>query len=198
MTYAAMAQDVADWLTVLGAERAIFVGHSMGGKTAMSLALTAPERVVSLIVIDIAPVSYNHSHLDLIDAMRALDLSTLRARSEADQSLAEHIPDPTLRGFLLQNLVLQDGSLYWRLNLSALAAHMDELVGFPPFEDKSYTGPVLFVGGKYSEYVLPEYVPSIRSYFPQARLEYIDAGHWVHAEQPELLLGLLREFIATD
>ncbi len=151
MTYPAMAQDIADWLNMLGIEQPVLVGHSMGGKTAMMLALTAPERVVSLVVIDIAPVIYSHSHAALINAMQELDLTTLRSRSDADQALAAGIPDPALRGFLLQNLVLQDGSLFWRINLAALASHMDDLIGFPDLAGRSYSGPVMFVAGKRSD-----------------------------------------------
>jgi esterase len=195
MTYPAMAQDTADWLDMLAIEQPVLVGHSMGGKTAMMLALTAPERVASLVVIDIAPVNYGHSHMGLINAMQELDLTTLRSRGDADQSLAASIPDPALRGFLLQNLVLQDGRLFWRINLSALAAHMDDLIGFPDLAGRSYSGPVMFVAGKRSDYVLPKYEEAIKDYFPTARLEYIEAGHWVHAEQPAILIDLIRDFV---
>ena len=195
MTYPAMAQDIADWLNMLGIEQPVLAGHSMGGKTAMMLALTAPQRVASLVVIDIAPVNYSHSHAALINAMQELDLTTLRSRSDADQALAAGIPDPVLRGFLLQNLVLQDGSLFWRINLAALASHMDDLIGFPDLAGRSYSGPVLFIAGKRSDYVLPKYERTIKDYFPNARIEYIDAGHWVHAEQPAILVELISEFV---
>lgn len=194
MTYSAMVEDVVQWSNMLGLNRAIFLGHSMGGKTAMTLALSAPERVSALIVVDIAPVSYKHSHLALVAAMRDLDLSTLRSRTEADRALAESITDDAVRGFLLQNLVLEGGRLSWRLNLPALAAHMDDLVGFPGLS-AAYTGPVLFVAGARSDYICPEHKQAIYNYFPNARIESIEAGHWVHAERPALLLETIMEFL---
>jgi len=198
MTYPAMAQDIVDWLTILGIEQAVLVGHSMGGKTAMTLALTTPQMLTKLAVIDIAPVRYTHTHLSLIEAMRGLDLATLRSRGEADRALAENIPDPGIRGFLLQNLVLEEGSLRWRLNLAALAAHMDDLVGFPEFGETSYSQPVVFIAGSRSDYVLPEHEPRIYRYFPNAQIERVDAGHWIHVEQPERLLESLDNFISSS
>ena len=194
MTYSAMVEDVVQWSNMLGLNRAIFLGHSMGGKTAMALALSAPERVSALIVVDIAPVSYSHTQLPLVAAMRGLDLNTLRSRTEADRALGRSVTDAAVRGFLLQNLVLEDGRLSWRLNLPALAAHMDDLVGFPSLSF-TYTGPVLFVAGTRSGYIRSEHRQTIHDYFPNARIESIEAGHWVHAEQPALLLEKIVEFL---
>jgi len=197
MSYPEMADDISAWLSMLGIQEAILVGHSMGGKTAMTLALTQPKRVRALGVIDIAPVTYSHTHAGLIEAMRALDLRTLRSRTDADRALAVDVPDAPVRGFLLQNLVLDDGVFSWRLNLDALAEHMDQLVGFPEFPGRTYDGSATFIYGTLSDYVRPGYHSEISRLFPRASIQPIEgAGHWLQVEQPTLLLQHLTGFIA--
>ncbi|MDX1575370.1 MAG: alpha/beta fold hydrolase [Kiloniellales bacterium] len=199
MSYRAMAADVAAFLERQGLEGATVLGHSMGGKAAMLLALERGELVGRLIVVDIAPVAYGHSHLPTIEAMRAIDLSAVSRRGEVDQALQGAVPDPGLRGFLLHNLASEDGRLRWRINLAALGNNMDGLIGYPDdLADLSYDGASLFLAGAVSDYLRAEHHPPIRALFPAAEFDAIaGAGHWVHAEQPEAFLARVQAFLDT-
>lgn len=195
--YATMADAVAVFMDSQGLAGAIVLGHSMGGKSAMVLSMTRPDLVAGLIVADIAPVPYAHRNDVYIEAMEAVDLAILQTRSDADAQLAPYVEDPGLRGFFLLNLV-QEGEVFrWRINLTGLKEMMSELHGFPEMPDGSlYGGPVLFLDGAQSSYILPDHLPVIRSYFPHARLEEIrGAGHWVHADQPAAVVMAVREFM---
>jgi esterase len=196
MQYGEMAEDVLAMLDERGYRRAALLGHSMGGKTAMAAALREPDMVERLDVVDIAPVANRPHHLGLVQAMRALDLGGIRRRGEADAALAAAVPDAAERGFLLQNLVF-DPEPRWRLNLEAIERQMPVLAGFPaPPAEKIYPGPALFVAGGRSDYLLPEHEPAIHRFFPQARIARIpDAGHWVHAEQPQAFVNIVEGFL---
>jgi pimeloyl-ACP methyl ester carboxylesterase len=198
MQYGEMAEDVLAMLGERGYRRAALLGHSMGGKAAMAAALRDPDMVERLVVVDIAPVAYRPHHLGLVRAMRALDLAGITRRGEADQRLAPAVPDTAERGFLLQNLVFDHDQPRWRLNLEAIEQQMPQLTGFPAVPDgAAYRGPALFVAGGRSDYLLPEHEPAIRRLFPTARLARIpDAGHWVHAEQPQAFLDIVELFLA--
>lgn len=201
-SYPAMAADLAALLDRLGLASAAFVGHSMGGKAAMTLALLQPERVRRLAVIDIAPVAYGHrGFLDYIAALEALDLAALGRRAEADAALAPAVPDAGVRAFLLQNLDVEGGRLVWRPNLQGLARAMATITGFPDeaLAGRRYTGPALFLRGERSAYVLPEHRAAIDSHFPRARLVTVrGAGHWVQADAPAVVTAALERFLAPD
>lgn len=182
-SYADMAGDLAQVIAAHGG-RADVLGHSMGGKAGMVLALTHPDRVRRLIVADIAPTAYGHSQSHHITAMRALDLTGLRARSEADRRLSASIPDASLRAFFLQSLDLKSDPPRWKLNLDVLEAEMPKIVGWPEITGR-YDGPALFLSGALSDYVRPEHRATISALFPRARLARIPgAGHWLHADKP--------------
>jgi len=176
---------------------ATVIGHSMGGKTAMALALREPARVSALAVLDIAPVTYGHDHFALIEALRELPLAEVHSRRDADQALSANVPDLGVRQFLLQNLVVRDGRFAWRINLDALFANMGELTGFPSkLADHRYDGESLFYFGGESSYVQAEHHAVIRTLFPKAKLESLEgAGHWLHAEQPEIVTARLMRFV---
>lgn len=196
MSYPEMADDVLRFLDDRGFARAAVVGHSMGGKTAMTLALKHPDRVERLLVADIAPVTYTHTHAPFVAAMKRADLAGRTRRSEVDSQLAEAVPEAPLRSFLLQNLVLEQGTFHWRINLDAIGSCMDSLIGFPDLGDARYNGPTLFVGGGRSDYILPEYTAPIRHHFPNARIEMIEGtGHWLHAERPEDFAKIVEAFV---
>ncbi len=196
MTYPDMAEDVLRFLDDRGFARAAVVGHSMGGKVAMTLALNHPDRVERLVVADIAPVAYTHTHAPFVAAMKRADLDGCTRRSEVEAQLAEAIPEAPLRSFLLQNLVLEQGKFHWRINLDAIGASMEDLIGFPDLGDKRYTGPTRFIGGSRSDYITPEYFDIITRYFPAAQIEMIgDAGHWVHAERPDEFASMVEAFV---
>jgi len=198
-TYPLLAGDVAELFDRLGAQRASVLGHSMGGKTAMELALSRPERVSRLIVVDIAPKRYPPHYEDLRDAMFSVDLTAIGSRREAEASLARRISDQTLRLFLLKNLRRDDmGRFRWQLDLPSIAANFDEIWAAIDGE-RTYQGPALFLRGSRSDYVSDEDLASIRRLFPRGRLATIEgAGHWVHAEQPEALIGAVESFLRQD
>jgi pimeloyl-ACP methyl ester carboxylesterase len=197
MGYPAMAEDVLETLRDRRALPCALVGHSMGGKVAMCAALAAPAAVSRLLVADIAPVPYDHAgfHARYVAAMRAVELRPGLTRAEADAALADAVPDRATRGFLLLNLRL-GAAPAWRLNLDAIGTSLETLAGWPEPEDAPYPGPTLFVAGGRSDYILPESREAIRALFPAAKvLTLKDAGHWVHADDPEGFLDAVETFI---
>jgi esterase len=193
-SYADMAADLAEVIAANGG-RADVLGHSMGGKAAMMLALTDGALVNRLVVADIAPVAYSHDQTRHIAAMRALDLSGLASRAEADQRLAATLTDPALRAFFLQSLDLKSSPPRWRINLDVLEAEMPKIIGWPQGAGR-FDGPALFLSGALSHYVLPEYRETIRTLFPGARFAKLPgAGHWLHAEKPREFEETVRVFL---
>ena len=198
MDYPSMARDVADWLSANAIERAVLLGHSMGGKTAMQLCLTDPGPIAGLIVVDIAPVAYRHTeHEPLLQAMQDLALGSLSSRTEADQALAAAVPDKALRGFLLHNLTSDNGTLRWRVNLDAIQRHLPDLIDFPLDGSPRFERETLFIRGADSNYIGDSHRQAIDSLFPNARMRTIaNAGHWVHAEQPGAFVDAVEPFLA--
>jgi len=196
--YLAIADQVAGLLDT--SDPVALVGHSLGGKVAMVLALRHPDLVERLCVVDVSPVAYDHlSEFEgYVAAMRGLDLSMLTRREDADTALAEAVPDPTVRGFLLQNLRRDGDSWRWQMNLDVLGAELAEVGGWPEAElagTPSYDGPVLWVAGARSTYVTAAYAEAMDRLFPANRKVTVKgAGHWVHSEQPEVFLEVLRRF----
>ncbi len=196
MSFDQMAADVAASIEARDLAPATLVGHSLGGKVAMRLALTRPDLVSRLVVVDVAPVLYRHSLREYIDAMRAVDLARITRRPEVDAELAKTIHDPLMRAFLLQNLVRTPEGYAWRANLEAIAANLSELMDFPPSAGQSYAGPTLFIAGSRSTYVRDQYRPVIRDLFPAVEFATIaGAGHQVHADRPDEFLARLLAFL---
>lgn len=195
MSYPAMAEDVRDFLDHQDIDAATLIGHSMGGKTAMRLALDAPQRVERLVVVDIAPTRSRHDHLPWLRAMARLDLSRVSRRSDAESLLEMAIPDAAMRSFLLQNLASTANGFAWRINLEAIQNSLPALLDFPvPTPARPFAGPALFLRGAQSDYVSAKDEARIRALFPRAEIITIEgAGHWVHAEQPERFLDALGE-----
>ncbi|SIN81487.1 alpha/beta fold hydrolase [Vannielia litorea] len=194
--YEDLAADLAEVIEAEGAPMDL-LGHSMGGKAAMMLALTRPELLRRLIVADIAPTAYSHTQGHLITAMRGLDLAGLTSRSEADRRLSGSIEDPGTRAFLLQSLDLKADPPHWRFNLDALEAEMSKIVGWPHPEG-DFAGPALFLTGAESDYVTPEHRPEIKARFPQARFARIPgAGHWLHADKPRAFEATVEAYLSA-
>lgn len=200
--YPFMAQAVANWMDEQAIPSAKIIGHSMGGKTAMQLALRHPDRVEALAVIDIAPVSYGRrEHLSFIQAMQSVDLKGITRRAEAESRLEDGIPETMIRKFLMQNLIQDDltGYLRWQINLDILAESIPALMDFPLPEDlEPYDGPSFFLAGGASDYVLPDHEAAIKRLFLDHTLERIPGGgHWLHAEHPGLFLEKVGAFLGV-
>lgn len=196
MSYPAMAADVARFIEDRGWTRAALLGHSMGGKVAMTLALTRPDLVSRLVVADIAPVQYAHTHAPYVAAMQAAKLDGVSRRGEVEAQLADAVPVASLRAFLMQNLVLEHGKFSWRVNLDAVGAGMADLIGFPDLGAATFDKPTLFVGGTASDYVTADYEPVIKARFSASRIEMMEgAGHWLHAERPDAFADLVEDFL---
>lgn len=192
-SYADMAGDLAEVIATHGG-CADVLGHSMGGKTSMVLALTQPASVNRLIVADIAPVGYGHSQSHLIAAMRGVDLSRVETRRDADDQLRGAVEEDGVRAFLLQSLDVKGQR--WRLNLDALEAEMAKIIGWPKDVSGRFEGSVLMLSGAASDYVRPEHRDTIKRYFPKARFAKIPgAGHWLHAEKPREFEESVRAFL---
>lgn len=177
-SYAAMAGDLAG---ILDGPSDV-LGHSMGGKAAMVLALSHPELVRKLVVADISPVAYGHSQGHLVEAMKALPLEQIGSRADADRLLAERVEDRGVRAFLLQSLDRREKR--WSLNLDVLGRDMDGITGWPG-ADGMFGGPALFLAGEESDYVQQGHRDEIKRLFPKARIARIPgAGHWLHADAP--------------
>ncbi len=196
MTYEVMAGDVLHYMNRRGLASASLLGHSMGGKVAMTLALRQSERVEHLVVADIAPVSYNAHHDAIFAGLTGLNLDVLQSRQEADTHLEHFVPEPAVRSFLLKNLVKSGADrFHWRLNLHAITRHYHAILQGQHAEHP-YTGPVLFLKGGLSDYIRPAYQAHTLALFPAAQLRIIPAtGHWLHAEKPLLFSRLVQRFL---
>src|SRR5690606_32475686 len=197
MSQAEMADDVLALLERLGIARADIVGHSLGGKVAMQLAMNHPECVRRLVVVDIAPVDYPRGHDTVFAALHAVDLSAVNSRRDAEAMLAPHIAEPMLRQFLLKSLERTDSGYGWRFNLPSLYTNYEALRAAP--QGELFPGPTLFVRGELSDYIAPRYEPQLRAFFPQAHIETVaGAGHWVHGDNPEVFNQLVEDFLNQD
>jgi len=198
MDYPSMARDIADFMQQHSLSSVRIIAHSMGGKVALWLALTRPELIEKLVVVDIAPVSYAHSFEDVLAGFDAVPLASIHSRQDADIHMAKIIKEHSLRQFLLQNLQWQGESFQWRLNLSTIRRSIAELTTFPeshfvqPFAKR-----VLFVGGLQSDYLNKTNQQQARQLFPKATFSMIkSAGHWLHVEQPELFKMIIEPYLS--
>ena len=201
-TYALMAQDVLalfDHLQ-LGPDTTL-MGHSMGGKVAMRLALDHPERLARLIIVDIAPRFSNMEHQDdIVAGLQAVDFTTCANRQEADAALAKYVPNVGTRQFLLKNLYRkEDNTFAWRINLEVLAAQL-AAIGEETSSTKPFLKPTLFIRGGKSDYITAEdKLHGIPALFPNSQVAtVVDAGHWVHAEKPEEIFEMVKTFVIKN
>lgn len=198
MSYAAMSRDLLELLDHLQLAQVSLIGHSMGGKAAMQFALDHPQRVRRLIVVDIAPVRYSPRHGEVIEGLKRIDLSRLSSRSEAERILAEQVDSAATRAFLLKNLYRDEHKRFaWRMNLPVIEQQYAQIGAAPV--GGHYPGPVLFIKGGESDYLLPEHRQPILQYFPQAEFKIIaGAGHLPHVEKPVAFTRLVERFLSAD
>lgn len=195
MGYDAMARDLLGLLDRLGVAKAHLLGHSMGGKVVISLARMTPERVASLIIADIAPVAYGHDHDNVFAALRRVESGQPTNRREADALLAEHVEESAVRLFLATNLERDDaGILRLRVGLDEIEEDYETIMGEPAGEG-AFEGPTLILRGAHSRYVSDEMLPALREVLPRAEIETLEAGHWLHAEQPAAFQAAVNAFI---
>lgn len=198
MSYSEMAADVAGFIESHGIDAPIVMGHSMGGKVAMQLALERPDLPRALIVVDIAPVAYGHDRMDYVAAMQTLDISGAARRGDVERELREEIDDSGIAAFLMTNLERAATGFEWRINLPAISACMADIVGFEAPEGGVFRRPTVFIAGDQSTYIRDSHKDRIAELFPRARIVTIkNASHWVHADQPEAFVKTVRAFLGA-
>lgn len=196
--YLALADDVAAYIDEHIGKACYVLGHSMGGKTAMQLALRRPDLVRKLIVVDIAPRSYPPHHDEILAGLKKLQGQHVANRREADTELEKSVPELAIRSFLLKNLVLEDGIVNWRMNLDTIAEQYPHIAAWPQTQS-SFDGPVLFLKGANSDYIVAEDRETVLALFPQAAVKSIaSTGHWPHAEKPSVFNKLMLDFLEAE
>jgi esterase len=194
MDYVEMAEDVLAYIERHDLQRVSLLGHSMGGKTAMALALLQPERVQRLVVADIAPIHYADTLTPYAEAMRSVNVAAAASRTEVQRRLQALLPDPSVAPFLAQNLVSRNDHFDWRINLGTISAAMGALSSFPAqLRERRYERPVTVIAGANSDYVRTRDGSDFLPMFEQVTVEVIDgAGHWVHADRPQAFADAVR------
>lgn len=196
--YKLLAEDLKNFLAEKSIADPIIIGHSMGGKTAMNLAVAHPELLKVLIVVDIAPKEYPVRHDSIIDGLKAMDLAQIDSRKEADEALAEYIDSFEVRQFLLKNLQRKkEGGFEWKINLKALDANLEKIsegLQYPGVFDK----PTLFIRGERSNYILKDDYDSIHKIFTSATIISLETNHWVQAEKPQEFVDSVLEFLKNN
>jgi pimeloyl-ACP methyl ester carboxylesterase len=192
--YGVMVEDLRELLDSENLDSVYLMGHSMGGKTVMNFAVKYPERVCKLIVGDIAPRYYPIHHQVILEGLNALNLSQLQSRKEADELLAPYIPELGVRQFLLKSLGRDGNGFAWKINLPVITQHIEE-VGKALDEGAVFEGPTLFLGGANSPYIQEKDLSDMKRHFPNSTWVSIpNAGHWLHAEQPQAVVAEMRKF----
>lgn len=211
-TYKDMVNDLVEYISENHVEAPIVIGHSMGGKTAMWLSVLYPEIPSAMVIVDISPVGYARisspsplisQHLNIINAMRQVDLSSVKNRNDIDREFSAYIPFDRVRQFLIKSIDRKrEGGYQWKLNIDAISNNLPEIMGgidIEKYVEKIKPQlPVLFIKGELSGYIPDEDLDAIKMLYPKASIETIfDSGHWVHAEKPEAFQGVLNHFLDT-
>jgi esterase len=195
MSYPNLAKDVIEVLDHLAIKNAHFLGHSMGGKIAMQIALYYGNRVNSLMIADIAPVKYPANHQQIINGLQAINLDKITSRKDADQHLANFVDEPSIRQFLLRNLAITEHGLQFKCNLEYIAKGYVQIIEALEGE-KQYLGDTLFIKGGNSDYILAEHKEKITTHFPHSKAKVIQgAGHWLHAEKSIAFNKIINDFL---
>lgn len=201
MSYSELAEDLYQWMLDVGLEKAHWLGHSMGGKAVMELALTHPECVDHLFIADIAPTAYAHEHDAIIAGLQMLERQgPWPSRKEADQALSVDVKNTSIRQFLLTNLTRSNEGLVLRLGLQYIVDGYDDIIAAPPALQRHapFEGPTLVIRGENSDYIQPQHYALFETYFPQCQWVVLKAGHWLHAEQPDAFAQAVEHALSGD
>lgn len=199
--YEAMQSDIKELMQELGIKKSVFIGHSMGGKLAMLLALNHPVMVEKLIIADISPVDYPlEADHEMLEVFNKIYPETVQSRNELQQMISETTTDPMLQGLILKNIIAGiNGSFRWKPDMNSISDNISRIFDFPVPENKSYINPVLFIRGNTSNYILPSHLPEIVFLFPLHCMKSIDnAGHWLHAERPNEFYQICINFLKPE
>jgi pimeloyl-ACP methyl ester carboxylesterase len=193
--YGVMVEDLRELLDAEGLDSVYLMGHSMGGKTVMNFAVTYPERVRKLIVADIAPRFYPIHHQTILEGLNSLNLKEIKSRKEADDQLDQYIPELGVRQFLLKSLTRDSEGFAWKINLKVITEKIEN-VGEALADGTVFEGPTLFLAGANSNYIQEKDISDLEAHFPNYELEFIpNAGHWLHAEQPQAVVAEMSKFL---
>jgi len=194
-SYEIMAEDLREFIVEHNIQNPVIIGHSMGGKVAMQFAVDHADMLKKLIVVDIAPKSYPVHHDTILEGLNSINMQTLASRNEADEQLSKYVPEIGTRQFLLKNIARTSEGFAWKINLPVIETGIEQIgVGLEP--NANYNGDTLFIRGRNSNYIKDEDQATLKHYFPNSELVTIEnAGHWVHAEQPETFLTAIKAFI---
>jgi pimeloyl-ACP methyl ester carboxylesterase len=194
-SYPVMVSDLLEFIDEHKLVDPIIIGHSMGGKVAMNFAVAHPDKLQKLIVVDISPRPYNLEHYVIINGLKAIPIQTITSRNEADAALADFVPEPDVRQFLLKNLQRKsEGGFTWKINLPVIDKNLSK-IGFDLEFDGAFDKPTLFIRGGKSKYVRDEDMTRIKEIFPTATLETLDTGHWVQAEKPQEFVDTVMKWL---
>jgi len=194
--YRYLTEDIENFLSVNKIKNPFVIGHSMGGKAAMNVAVKNPDLISKLVVVDIVPKTYPVHHDHILDGLEAIDLPTLTSRTEADQTLSQFIPEPDVRQFLLKNLTRKtDGGFEWKINLKSIDHHIEEIGEGMQYPGK-FERPTLFIKGAKSNYYADGDEELIRTIFTNSSFSTLDTGHWVQAEKPVEFTNTVMEFLS--
>lgn len=195
--YTFMVKDLVEFIDDHQIQNPIVIGHSMGGKAAMNFAIAHPDKLACLIVVDIAPRAYNLEHYTIAEGLNAITIDTLTSRNEADEQLARFVPEPDVRQFLLKNLQRKpEGGFSWKINLKVITEKLGN-VGVDLQYKGTFNKATLFIKGNRSNYIGDTDTKLILQYFPQAKLEGMDTGHWVQAEKPQEFVTLVHNYLQS-
>jgi pimeloyl-ACP methyl ester carboxylesterase len=192
--YKALTLDLEEFIKEHAIENPVILGHSMGGKTAMNFAVKNPDKLDKLIVVDIVPKYYPVHHDQILEGLEAIDLKAVQSRNEADKILSNYVPEPDVRQFLLKNLSRNENGFEWKINIAGIDKNIEQ-IGAGLEYPGTYDGPSLFIKGAKSNYYKPGDEETIKKIFTQAKIETIDTGHWVQAENPQEFSKMVLSFL---
>jgi len=203
--YNVMANDIFEFMKSQNIDKAVLLGHSMGGKTVMTFAGRYPEKVSALIVVDISPAKYFinsfsdikvEKHKKIIEALNDKAILQAKSRNEADKICEKYIEEPLTRAFILKNLKRVENAFKWKLNVNVITQNIENILSDIVLENDISGFPTLFIKAENSDYITEKDIDVINTIFPTAEIVIIkNAGHWVHAEQPKEFLETVVSFV---